>query len=97
MVEDEMQHGKDEYELRAPYSFGAGREAGRQEGQVEGVRSVVLMLIDRHGAVRDDLWARVEACDAPAQLRSLAVEIAAAPDRATVERLLAGLPPARDT
>ena len=54
--------------------------------------AMIATLADRHGAVSDDLRARIDACDDPAQLQSLGLEIAGAPDRTTVERVLARLP-----
>ena len=59
----------------------------------DGARTIILALVDRHGAVRPELRARVEACDEPAVLRELATAVAAAADRIAIESLLTRLPP----
>lgn len=64
------------------------------ERKLEGAQAMLLVLADRYGAVRDELRARVGACSAMEQLNALAVDIAGATDRATVEHLLARLPSA---
>ncbi len=89
-LEEEMQPGK--YEYRTEFArryFGEGR----QEGMLEGARAVVLSLVDRHGAVEAPLRERVAACADPERLRTLAVDLARAPDLDAVGRLLEGLSP----
>lgn len=97
-LEDEMQPGKYEYQSDfARRYFGEGQAAGRQEGRQEGrldeAGAMLLALADRHGAVPDELRARVTGCADLEELRSLAVEVAGAASLAAVERLLARLPP----
>ncbi len=96
-LEDQMEPGKYEYQSEfARRYFGegldAGRQEGRQEGQLSGARDLLLALADRHGAIPDDPRRRVVACADPDQLRDLAIELASATDRSTVERVLARLP-----
>ena len=78
------------YEYRSDHMRRAFGE-GRHQGQLECARAIVLTLVDGHGAVRDDLRARVEACDDPELLRTLATDVARAADRSAVELLLTRL------
>ncbi len=92
-LEDQMQPGTYEYQSDfARRYFGEGRQEGRQEGLIDGLRTFLVTLADRHGAVSDDVRARIDACGDAEQLQALGLEIASAPDRATVERVLARLP-----
>ena len=98
-LEVEMQTRKYEYQSEfARRYFGEGEqkglEQGRHAGQIEGIRSVVLTLAERHGPVSGDLRARVEACAAGEVLHTLAVALAGAADLMAVEQTLARLPPA---
>ena len=96
-LEEEMDPGKyrfksDHAKLHFGEGWKQGQEEGRQEGRSEAARELVLTLADRYGAVTSELRARVEACGDPDQLRSLAIDLAGAGDRAAVESVLARLP-----
>jgi hypothetical protein len=67
---------------------------GQAEGRLHEARATLLALAVRHGAVSDELRARVLACVDPERLRALTVEVAGAADHAAIEGVLAGLPPA---
>jgi hypothetical protein len=77
------------YELKGPTA-----QRMRAEARVLGMREVVLAVADRHGAVGEELRARVQSCVDEEQLRELAVELANAADREAVEALLARTLPA---
>lgn len=67
----------------------AARAAAYQRGRDDAARAMLLALIERYGAVAYDLRRRIEWCD---DEPGFALDLAAAPDRATIERLLGALP-----
>ncbi len=69
-----------------------GRQEGRQEGRLETARTMVLSLATRRGPLAAALRARVEACTDLALLHAVALDIAGAPDRPAVTRVLGRLP-----
>ena len=88
-----MQPGK--YEFRSDFArqyYGAGREEGREEGRLHEARALLSALVARRlDAVDDDVRRRIDACGDLSRLHDLVVDVGAAPDRATVEELLARL------
>lgn len=91
-LEDEMQPGKYVFKSDlALHYIGVGREEGREEGRLAEARELVLALVERHGPIAAESRARLAASSALEQLRGLALDVARAPDRETIERLLAAL------
>lgn len=93
VLEDEMQSGK--YEYRSDFArryYGEGREDGQRVGELDGIRSVVVALLERRGPVSQEWQARLDACSDPTSLRELAVELSSAADETAIATLLARLP-----
>jgi hypothetical protein len=92
-----MQHGKYEYKSDfARHYVGQGREEGREEGQLQMARTLLLRLAeDRFGIASVRLQRLVEACGDLGRLTTLFSRISVASDRPTVERLVAVLAPRR--
>jgi hypothetical protein len=96
-LEYEMQHGK--YEYKSDFArryFGEGlekgRKEGREEGRLEAMHAILLQIAEqRFGLARNRVQRSIAACGDPDRLTALVAQIGAAPDRETVERLLADL------
>jgi hypothetical protein len=72
--------------------FGIALRRREERGMLAANRDTLLAIAERRiGPLRDAVKERVMACADAARLRELVVEIGVAPDRETVERLLATL------
>jgi hypothetical protein len=96
-LENEMQHGKYEYKSDFARRYvGEGLERGREEGQLQMARTLLLQLArDRFGLSGDGIRRPIEACGDVKRLTTLFSQIGAASDREAAERLVAELAPRR--
>ena len=100
ILEHEMQYG--DYEYKSDFArryFGKGLEKGLEKGfkrgrkeGIEAMHAVLLQIAEqRFGLARSRVRRSIAACGDLDRLTALVTQVGAAPDRGTVERLLARL------